>query len=160
MKHGKGQLTDRQEKFVQELIKGKSQREAYRAVYGCKGWKDKSIDNRASKLFNTSAVMTRYKELHAKAVSKSELTAEQVRAMIIEQLYKISTGELKKEEYMYTAGKDGEGERLAAHKVSVEPSVMRSAASDLAAYFGVTPAQQIDHDIVIKYADDEEDYAD
>lgn len=158
MKHGKGQLTDRQEKFVEELIKGKSQRQAYKAVYICKGWKDRSIDNNASKLFNKPVVMARYQELKKKADEKTGLTAAQVRAMIIEQLYKISTGQICKEDYTYIAAKGQED--LMTHKKTIDPAVMKSAADDLAKYFGITPAQQIDNNIVIKYADDEEDYAD
>ena len=37
-------LTAKQEKFVQELIKGKSQREAYKEAFNCKNMKDETID--------------------------------------------------------------------------------------------------------------------
>jgi len=42
-------LTAKQEKFVQELIKGKSQREAYKAAYNAKNMSENSIDVEASK---------------------------------------------------------------------------------------------------------------
>jgi phage terminase small subunit len=46
-------LTLKEEKYVQELVKGKSQREAYRAAYpNSKKWPDKTVDERACKLFN------------------------------------------------------------------------------------------------------------
>lgn len=53
-------LTDKQEKFVQELIKGKSQREAYKIAYNTKKMTDKSIDVKASELFNNGKVTVRY----------------------------------------------------------------------------------------------------
>lgn len=57
-------LTVKQERFVQELVKGKSQREAYKTAYpGSEKWKVESIDNKASKIFNKAEVKTRYEEL-------------------------------------------------------------------------------------------------
>lgn len=57
-------LTDKQEIYIQNLVKGLSQRQAYREAYPkSKNWKDKTVDNRASKLFNTYEVFTRYQEL-------------------------------------------------------------------------------------------------
>lgn len=50
-------LTDRQEIYVQELLNGKSQRQAYRIAYPkSKKWKDSTIDSRASKLFKDDKV--------------------------------------------------------------------------------------------------------
>ena len=44
-------LTLKQEKFVLELIKGASQREAYKKAYpASKKWKDASVDSKASAL--------------------------------------------------------------------------------------------------------------
>lgn len=57
-------LTDKQERFIQELLKGKTQREAYRIAYPkSKKWKEKNVDSQASKLFKTPKVFTRYNEL-------------------------------------------------------------------------------------------------
>ena len=57
-------LTDKQEIYIQNLVKGLSQRQAYREAYPkSKNWKDKTVDNRASKLFNTYEVFMRYQEL-------------------------------------------------------------------------------------------------
>lgn len=77
-------LTDKQEKFAQLLAIGKSQREAYREAYGCKGWKDTSIDCRASKLANNAMVMQRYTELHDLAVAKGADDTAQMRKDLIE----------------------------------------------------------------------------
>lgn len=65
-------LTDNQEKFVQELIKGKSQREAYRTAYPkCKAT-DKTVDEMASKLYKTHKVYTRYNEIHDRLIKEAE----------------------------------------------------------------------------------------
>lgn len=79
-------LTDNQEVFVQELIKGKSQREAYRIAYpNCKA-KDKSVDEKASRLFNSDKVKSRYEGLHAEVFKPMEeaaiATAQEVLAEI------------------------------------------------------------------------------
>jgi len=56
-------LTTKQEIFVQRLIEGNSQREAYKFAYNCKKMKDESIDIEASKLLNNPKVSLRYQEL-------------------------------------------------------------------------------------------------
>lgn len=75
-------LTQKQEKFVQELIKGKSQREAYKAAYNAKNMTDNSIDVNASKLLKNTKVALRYEELKSKVIKRSEknaiITAEEI----------------------------------------------------------------------------------
>ena len=56
-------LTIKQEIFVQRLIEGYSQREAYKFAYNCEKMKDESIDIEASKLFNNPKISLRYQEL-------------------------------------------------------------------------------------------------
>lgn len=75
----------RWEKFVQALIAGKTQRQAYREAYASsKKWKDKTVDKRASELFNRGEVLGRYKDLQSRSADavimsnkerKMELTA-------------------------------------------------------------------------------------
>lgn len=76
------QLTPKQEKFVQELIKGKSQREAYKTAYNAKNMTDNSIDVNASKLLKNTKVALRYKELKSKVIERAEekaiITAEEI----------------------------------------------------------------------------------
>lgn len=59
-------LTIKQEKFVQELLKGKSQREAYKSAYDSINMNDNTIDNKASLLFKNAKVRVRYDELKEK----------------------------------------------------------------------------------------------
>lgn len=64
-------LTKAQEIFVNELVKGKTQREAYMIAYpNSRKWKENSVDSRASTLLKSAKVMQRYNELQ-KVVSES-----------------------------------------------------------------------------------------
>ena len=56
-------LTIKQEIFVQRLIEGYSQREAYKFAYEADNMKNETIDNKASKLFANSEIRARYEEL-------------------------------------------------------------------------------------------------
>ncbi len=57
-------LTTKQEIFVQQLIAGQSQRQAYRGAYpSAKKWKDNVVDNKASELLKNGEVSVRYREL-------------------------------------------------------------------------------------------------
>lgn len=58
-------LTQKQEKFVQALISGKSQREAYKEAYNAANMKDSTVDSNACRLLNNSKVAARYEELKA-----------------------------------------------------------------------------------------------
>lgn len=66
-------LTVNQEKFVQELIKGKSQREAYRIAYPKSlKWTDNAVDVNASKMFNNAKVKLRFNEINDRLVKEAE----------------------------------------------------------------------------------------
>jgi phage terminase small subunit len=70
-------LTTKQEKFVQGLISGMSQREAYKSAYDCSKMKDTTIDAQASKLFKNHKVTIRYRELMDEYKEKALWTREQ-----------------------------------------------------------------------------------
>ena len=62
-------LTDKQEKYVQGLLKGLSQREAYHEAYPkSKKWKDTSVDSKASTLLSNVKVKQRFDQLKGKAM--------------------------------------------------------------------------------------------
>lgn len=73
---GVAHLTAKQEKFVNCLVEGKSQREAYKECYSTKNMKDKTIDENASRVFKNSKVLARYKQLMEEAAKASKLKAE------------------------------------------------------------------------------------
>lgn len=56
-------LTTKQEIFVQRLLEGNTQAEAYRFAYNCENMKDKTIIEKASKLMAQSNIRARYEEL-------------------------------------------------------------------------------------------------
>ena len=56
-------LTTKQEIFIQRLIEGDSQRQAYKFAFNCNNMKDTTIDVRACELFKDSKIQVRYQEL-------------------------------------------------------------------------------------------------
>lgn len=56
-------LTPKQELFVQGIISGLSQRQAYRQAYKAEKMSDAVVDNKASAIFNKGEVRVRYREL-------------------------------------------------------------------------------------------------
>ena len=71
-------LTQKQEKYVQGLVAGLSQRKAYREAYpSSKDWKDRTVDSRASELFKKSNVLGRYNELMEEHKDKALWTREE-----------------------------------------------------------------------------------
>ena len=69
-------LTVKQEIFVQRLIEGYSQREAYKFAYDCDNMKDETIDTRASRLLKECKVRARYEELKNELKQKMFYTVE------------------------------------------------------------------------------------
>lgn len=84
-------LTPKQEKFVQNIVKGMSQREAYKNAYDAKNMADDTIDNKACKLFKTDKIRARYDELIRRLEDKAIMTAQE--RMI--WLTKVIKGEIK-----------------------------------------------------------------
>lgn len=76
-------LTQKQEKYVQGLIAGMSQREAYRAAYDAQGMKDSTIDKRASELMQHGEVAGRYEELRRASEEKAGDDAASIRALVL-----------------------------------------------------------------------------
>ena len=70
------ELNVKQEKFVQGLIKGLSQRQAYKEAYEV-NYDDNAIDIKASQLFNTDKVQIRYNELLKELQDKSIMSAQE-----------------------------------------------------------------------------------
>ena len=75
-------LTDKQEQYVQGLIKGLSQRAAYRLAYPNDKCSDNGVDVHACELFKNSKILVRYNELKDKItneiVDKASVTVRQI----------------------------------------------------------------------------------
>ena len=69
-------LTTKQELFIQGLIKGYSQREAYKLAYEADNMKNETIDKRASELFSKGEIKGRYEELKNELKEKAFYTVE------------------------------------------------------------------------------------
>lgn len=69
-------LNVKQEKFIQNIINGMSQRQAYKDAYNA-NYSDKSIDEKASTLFNSEKVQERYKELMGKLEDEAIMSAKE-----------------------------------------------------------------------------------
>ena len=69
-------LTAKQEIFVQRLIEGYSQREAYKFAYEASNMKNETIDKRASELFSKGEIKGRYEELKNELKQKMFYTVE------------------------------------------------------------------------------------
>lgn len=67
-------LNAKQEMFVQNLVKGMSQREAYKKAYNAT-YDPKAIDSKACNLFNSDKIQARYKELMKEIKDQSIMTA-------------------------------------------------------------------------------------
>lgn len=101
-------LTVKQEKFVQNLIKGMSQREAYKKAYNAK-YKDEVIDVRACELFNSSKIQVRYKELMDQLEDDSIMSAKER----MKWLSEVVKNEQKETVYYQVNGKSTPIERTA-----------------------------------------------
>ena len=71
-------LTSKQEKFIQALVAGKSQRQAYKEAYNAAKMKDETIDTRACELLKNSKVKARYNELLEEHKNKALYTREEM----------------------------------------------------------------------------------
>lgn len=70
-------LTPKQEKFVQGLVSGLSQRKAYRASYSTQNMKDSTVDEKASRLFKQDKIRARYEALMDEHKAKALWTREE-----------------------------------------------------------------------------------
>ena len=69
-------LTAKQEAFVQNIIQGMSQAEAYRSAYPNQRMSDKTVWETASKLMDNPKVITRLKELRDKLANEKIMSAQ------------------------------------------------------------------------------------
>lgn len=80
------------EKFIQNIVKGMTQTEAYKEAFGA-NYDDNAIKINANKLFNSSKVQERYKELLGKLEDKTIMSAKER----MEWLTKVINGDIKEE---------------------------------------------------------------
>lgn len=117
-------LTQKQEKFVQELIKGKSQREAYKIAYDAKNMADTTIDSNACRLLKNSKVAARFEQLRGKVVKRAEekaiITAEEVVREIASIARDNISNYLEFRTEKVFVGYDAEGEPISEYRTIVD----------------------------------------
>jgi phage terminase small subunit len=69
-------LTAKQEQFVQNIIQGMSQADAYRNAYPNQKMSDKTVWETASRLMTNDKVVARLNELRGKLTSETIMTAQ------------------------------------------------------------------------------------
>lgn len=90
-------LTAKQEKYVQGLVAGLSQRKAYREAYtNSKEWKDSTVDSKASRLLKEDKVSARYTELMDEYKEKALWTREKATEKLL-WLINMSEADLEEE---------------------------------------------------------------
>ena len=70
-------LTAKQEKFVQGIIEGMSQADAYRSAYDTKRMTDKTVHEKASRMMADDKVRARLTELREQMMKPSIMTAQE-----------------------------------------------------------------------------------
>lgn len=69
-------LTTKQELFVLKIVEGMSKTDAYKAIYDTSRMKDKTINKRASELFNQKNIQEKYQELMEEVKMESKWTLD------------------------------------------------------------------------------------
>ena len=132
IKDKKKKLTPKQEAFVQGVVSGKSQYQAYRDAYDCKTASRATIDRKATALAGRDTIRTRISQLKGRALKKAEDEAVDMRAYIIKRYQEIASGECCNHKVV----KDGRGKVL-RDETSVVASDVGNALKKLAELYGV-----------------------
>ena len=148
-------LTARQEKFVQGLIAGKSQREAYREAYGCEGKKDATVDASASRLISNAKVARRFNELHQTATAGAVMSAVEMRQFIVSRLQDIASGKVCDETTIY----DGKGNLKMKKRVTKQADI-QNAMGELAKWYGIQPELSTSAEVTVQFKGDADGYGD
>jgi len=94
-------LTPKQERFVQNMVKGMSQRQSYLDAFpSSKKWKPETVDNKASKLFNSDEILARYNEIIKKSEDEAIMSAIERKKWLTKVIY----GEIKDKQVFFTDG--------------------------------------------------------
>lgn len=93
-------LTAKQEKFVQCIIEGMSQADAYRAAYDSKNMADKTVWEKASALMKNGKVAARLQEIRGQMMKPTIMTAQER----LEYLTRVIKGEELETCFEYSDG--------------------------------------------------------
>ena len=102
-------LTPKREKFVQNLVKGMSQREAYKNSFNAGNMKDATIDKKASELFKKEEIRGRYDVLVKRLEDTTIMDAKER----MKWLSKVIKGDVKEKYTYWDNGEQYDGEKEA-----------------------------------------------
>ena len=102
-------LTPKREKFVQNLVKVMSQREAYKNSFNAGNMKDATIDKKASELFKKEEIRGRYDELVKRLEDTTIMDAKER----MKWLSKVIKGDVKEKYTYWDNGEQYDGEKEA-----------------------------------------------
>lgn len=130
-------LTKAQEVFVNEVVSGKSQREAYKIAYPhSKKWKDSSIDTSASRLLNSAKVAPRYQELSKEVAESLKQDTIASKQEVLEFFTKMMRKELEEETIITDIHKEStfkeDGTRVEVQ--TRVPKTVKTATKNIDAY--------------------------
>lgn len=80
-------LTPKQERFIQNIVSGMSQRQAYKEAFNPPNTSDEAIDVDACRLFNTPKIALRYQELINELKDEVIMTAIEKRKLLRDIAY-------------------------------------------------------------------------
>jgi phage terminase small subunit len=109
-------LTQKQETFVQGIIEGKSQAEAYKAAYNASRMSDNAIYREASLLMSTPKIAQRLKELRDQLATPNIMSAQER----LELLTRMAKGEEPEKIVQFIEGERVEFEVPASLKLRRE----------------------------------------
>lgn len=136
-------LTPKREKFVQGIVEGMSQAEAYRSAYSCKNMSDNAIYREASELMKDPKVSQRVSELREKMMNEKIMSAQER----LELLTRIAKGEEPEKIVRYV-----EGERI---EIEVPASLKsRQSAIDIMNKMTGEYTTKIEGDLNVKRLED------
>lgn len=123
----KVKLTPKQERFVQNVFKGMTQRAAYKDSYNTVKMTDSMIDREACILFKSPKVAARYQELVNKLEKKTIMTAEER----MEWLSKVITGDIKEVEIVKDVNLETGKDEMIAKEIPSQLSTKLKALDTL-----------------------------
>lgn len=86
-------ITDKVQKFINGLLEGLNQTEAYRRAYDCRNWKDHSVTSRASVLANSVEVQSILEKYRAVCTERSISTAADVATELL-NIHSVDTSDI------------------------------------------------------------------
>lgn len=109
-------LTAKQEQFVQNIMQGMSQADAYRSAYPKQRMSDKTVWEAASRLMKSDKVIARLDELRGQIATTNIMTAQER----LEYLTRVVRGIEKEKETVVVDGKPVEVEMPVAIKTRID----------------------------------------